>query len=291
MMMTLAWTLLLFSLCFVVFMVPLWPAFRELDNKNLMALPIDPHNDGSADYAVRHVLSVLGKAQVQGDVEIPADKHVDAVDCTGRLSIRANASVHSARANQIFLQAGAHAVELASAHAAIMVEPEVQFHWLDAPTIRFVANSHDALTGTPPQMPFVQPGDRGQPTKFIRIEGNWQPPVDSPIEGDYVVTGDVVLLPAVQVLGHIKAYGNVDLGVDSCVHGSVFSEGGVTLWPKARVLGVVSAGRDVQLHAGSIVGCSDQLCSVSAPCIVAHVGACVHGSIQAYKSGLSISGG
>jgi cytoskeletal protein CcmA (bactofilin family) len=288
--MTLAWTLLLFLLSFFAFMVPLWPAFMELKNKDLAALPIDPRNDGSADYAVRHALSMLGKVQVQGDVDVSPEARVSAVDCTGRLRIGANASVHSARADQIFLLSGARALEVASAQAVLWVEPEVQFRWLDAAAIRFVANCDDALSVSvaPRQMPDVPASERAQQTKFIRIEGDWQPSLDSPIEGDYVVTGDVVLLPAVQVLGHIKAYGNVDLGADSCVHGSVFAEGSVTLKPKARVLGVVSAGREVQLHAGSVVGCSGQLCSVSSPCVTAHVGACVHGSIQAHKSGVSI---
>jgi cytoskeletal protein CcmA (bactofilin family) len=289
--MALAWTLLLFLLSFFAFMVPLWPAFMELKNKDLAALPIDPHNDGSADYAVRHALSMLGKVQVQGDVDVSPDARVSAVDCTGRLRIGAHASVHSARADHIFLHSGARSLDVASAQAVLWVEPEVQFRWLEAATIRFVANCDDALSVAPLLMPEVPASDRAQQTKFIRVEGNWQPSLDSPIEGDYVVTGDVVLLPAVQVLGSVKAYGNVDLGGNSCVHGSVFAEGGVTLQPKARVLGVVSAGREVQLHAGSVVGRGNQLSSVSAPCVTAHVGACVHGSIQAHKSGASIQAG
>jgi cytoskeletal protein CcmA (bactofilin family) len=288
--MQLEWAVILFTLAVGVFAIPLLPAFVEMRRKHPYVLAIDSQDDGSSAYAAQKLTVDAGDAPVMGDVHIQPRHHRGTANCTGQLYVANNASVSAAHARHIFLQAGATVHEVASAVQTLSVQPDCQFTWLDAPTIRFVATDSE-VEATEDAVHVVLPTSNvrraGKREKFVRIHGDWHPEPQAQMHGDYVVTGDVDLAQGCEVFGNIKAYGNVTLGAHSCVHGSVFAEGSIEVSPAAKVLGVVSAYQTVQLHDGSVVGHIDQLSSVSAPRIVAHAGAVVHGSVTASTQGES----
>jgi cytoskeletal protein CcmA (bactofilin family) len=288
--MQLEWALVLFTLAIGVFAIPLLPAFVEMRRKRPYVLAIDRQDDGSSAYAAQKLAADAGDASVMGDVHIQPRHHRGTANCTGHLYVANNASVSAAHAQHIFLQAGATVHEVASAVQTLSVQPDCQFTWLDAPTIRFIAADSQVETSAAAVHVALPPPDLGQAgkrRKFVRISGDWHSEPQAQMRGDYVVTQNVDLAQGCEVYGNIKAYGNVKLGAHSCVYGSVFSEGSIEVSSAAKVLGVVSAYQTVLLHEGSVVGHIDQLSSVSAPRIVAHAGAVVHGSVTASTQGES----
>jgi cytoskeletal protein CcmA (bactofilin family) len=246
--MPLVWVLVLFTLTFLVFSVPLWPAFMELERKDIVRPKIDGQDNGSAAYAT----ALAGQATQMTSV------------------------IHAGEA-----------VNIVSAARAIQVHPSCTFHWLDAPTIVFLDNTSICLenrTTTPAST--LESATR---EKFKRIEGNWETNKRSEFYGDYLVTQDAILAEDSVVFGNIKAYGSVKLAKGAVVHGSIFAQKNIALSASSFVEGVISSGQEVCLYGGCVVGKIEQLVSVSAPYIVAHAGAIVHGSLQASVQGVSRS--
>jgi cytoskeletal protein CcmA (bactofilin family) len=288
--MQLEWALVLFALTIGVFSIPLLPALIEVCRKQPYVLAIDRQDDGSSAYAALKSIAHAGDVSVIGNMHIQPGHHMGTANCTGLLYLATNASASAAHALHIFLQAGATVYKVASAVQTLSVQPGCRFTWLDAPTVKFVATDSQVQTTSDAEHIALPPPDLGQTgkrEKFVRIHGHWHPEPRMQMRGDYVVTEDVDLAQGCEVFGNIKAYGNVKLGARSCVHGSVFAEGRIEVLPAAKVLGVVSAGQAVLLHGGSSVGHISQLGSVSAPSIVAHAGAQVHGSVRASAQGES----
>jgi hypothetical protein len=284
------WALVLFALALAVFSVPLWPALIEMRRKRADVLAIDRQDDGTSGYAALQALENDSKAIAAGNLHIGPGRGVLTAACTDGLQLGRGASINVARAPYISLYAQARVHDVASATDTLWVQPDCQFRWLDAPTVKFTPAGGDAPcaandSGAQASVPLA--GTAGARKKFTRVEGDWHPDPHSEIDGDYVVTADVNLAQGCVLFGNLKAYGNVKLGANSLVQGSVFAEGSIELSPAAQVLGVVSAGRQVRLRGGSVVGCIGQLSSVSAPSIVAHAGAQVHGSVRARKRGWS----
>jgi cytoskeletal protein CcmA (bactofilin family) len=246
-----AWALCLFALTILMFSVPLWPALWELRRKDIRTLPIDRSDDGTAAYAA--------SLEQAGEAEIPA---------------------------RMVLAQGTVSREVVCALEHIRVQPGCEFTWLDARAIEFVGLDLGAQTvaTTNPATPQVIDGVR---EKFQRIKGHWQIPPSEQVRGDYVVTEDVLVAQDAIVLGNIKAYGNVHLSAGAVVHGSVFAKKQITLESGAVVFGVVSAGQQISLSSGSVVGHATQLSSVTAPRVLAHAGALVHGSVKAQTLGTS----
>jgi cytoskeletal protein CcmA (bactofilin family) len=285
--MQLEWALVLFTSAVGVFCIPLLPAFMEMRRKRPYVLAIDRQDDGSSAYAA---LKLTADAPVMGDLHIQSGHHMGTANCLGHLYVGHNASIDAAQAQHIFLHAGATVREVASAVQTVCVQADCQFTWLDAPTVSFVATDSQTETTEDAADVALAPTAlalAGKREKFIRIQGSWHPEPQAQMHGDYVVTKDVDLAQGCEVFGSIKAYGNVKLGAYSRVHGSVFAEGAIEVSAATKVLGVVSAGQAVSLHGGSVVGHVSQLSSVSAPRIVAHAGAVVHGSVRASTLGRS----
>jgi hypothetical protein len=288
--MQLDWTFLLFSLTVAAFCVPLLPALIELRRKDMGVLAIDRHDDGSAVYSALRALRSHHTTPIAGNLYIKPQRELDTAACTGDLHVGSGVLLNAARAQHIYLAPNAVVRNVASATHTLCVQPGCQFHWLDAPTIQFTAVGDDslpALNASKNTERLPAPSQDTVQQKFIRIEGNWEPTRGKTLHGDYVITADVDLPPDCTVLGGIKAYGNVKLGANSFVQGSVFAQGSVELSAGTHVGGVVSANQQVLLQRGSVVGWVSQLSSVSAPSIVTHVGARVHGSVRARTYGLS----
>ncbi len=286
----LPWTLALFGLAVGVFSIPLLPALVEMLRKRPYVLNIDRQDDGSSAYAAKKSMLDAGEAVVTGDMHIQPGRDMGTTHCTGYLFVAHHASVSAAQAQHIFLQAGSTVREVAAAVQTLTVQPDCQFAWLDAQTVCFIAAGAQEAAGRrkiDDDLPLSALQQSGTKEKFVRIEGSWQPAPRTQVRGDCVVTQDVYLARECQIFGNIKAYGNVKLGAYSCVHGSVFADGSIEISPSARVFGVVSSAHSVVLHQGSVVGHIDQLSSVSAPHIVAHAGALVHGSVRASTLGQS----
>jgi hypothetical protein len=245
-----AWALGLFTLTILLFSLPLWPAFWELARKSTRTLPIDRSDDGSAAYAATLVAG--GQS-----VTMPL---------------------------QVELHAGSVSHDVVCAVDSICVQPDCQFTWLDAKTITFAGTSTaapDSLARAD-TLPIAIEGARA---KFQRIEGAWQTPPAVEIVGDYVVTHDAVVASGTVIVGNIKAYGHLRVCSGAVVHGSAFAKMDITLEPGATVFGVVSAGQQITMLANSVVGHLSQLSSVSAPVVVVHAGAVVHGSVKAQTLG------
>jgi hypothetical protein len=284
------WALVLFLLALGMFLIPLWPAILEMRRKGSHVLAIDREDDGSSAYAALLALKNSGEDLAQGNLYVQSEGRMNTAACTGDLHIGSGASINVARAKDIFLNAQATVNEVASATQTLWVQPNCQFRWLDAPTVQFTATGGNALAVENDLSALSSARGEGGlagKRKFTRIEGNWQPGPDTEVHGDYVVTADVELGRDCAVFGNIKAYGSVRLREKSFVRGSVFAEGDVELSPAAQVLGVVCAGQKALLHRGSVVGRISQLSSVSAPSILAHAGARVHGSVRARNHGRS----
>lgn len=246
------WAMVLITFTVFLFSLPLWPAIWELRSKNKRTLPIDRSDDGSAAYA----------ASFRQGVQ-PAD-----------------ISTH------VLLNAGSRSYDVVCASQNIYVQPDCQFNWLDAKTIEFVSLNLDALESNPKPDAVPQPLE-GVREKFQRILGDAQTKLAGQIQGDFVVTQDVIVAQDSVVLGNIKAYGNVRVCPGAVVHGSVFANQDIVLESGAVVFGVVSAGQQISLWGGSIVGHTTQLSSVTAPVVLAYAGARVHGSVKAPKLGHS----
>lgn len=286
--MQLDWTLFLFALTMAMFAVPLLPALLELRRKDVPALAIDRQNNGSAAYAALRALQGQGGAPEAGDQHIEPHSQVDSVACTGDLHIGRGAQVGSAHAQNVYLAPQAAVRQVASAAHTLCVLPGCQFRWLDAPTILFAAMDASGPTDANVSQSSQSQRDAGRDwkqEKFTRIEGNWVPDPRKTIRGDHVVMQDVDLPPGCTVFGSIKAYGDIVVGANSFVLGSLFAKGNVELSSAAQVCGVVSAGQQVRLRSASVVGHAGQLASVTAPIIVTHAGARVHGSVQAGMQG------
>ncbi len=287
-----AWAVLLFALTLVTFSVPLWPSFVELWYKQIQVLQIDREDDRSSGFAALTALRNHSGGTVFGDFRVTRDTPVKAVKCTRDLHVCTGSSIEAASARHIFLESEVTVFGVASATQSLCVQPVCQFRWLDAPIVMFT--DRNARLSLPP-LPFkprplrTDAGSAAKPAKFTRIEGHWQPESAAAIIGNYVVTGDVELLPGCKVIGSIKAYGSVTLGNASVVQGSLFSQGNIELAPTARVEGVVSAARTVTLHRGSVIGREDQLGSLSARHVKAYAGACVFGSVYAREHGVSLT--
>lgn len=286
----LPWALALFVVALSVFSIPLLPALVEMLRKRPYVLAIDRQDDGSSAYAAKKSMLDAGETVVTGDMHVQPGRDIGTTHCTGYLFVAHHASVSTAQAQHIFLQTGATVRAVAAAVQTLTVQPDCQFAWLDAQSVCFIAAGGQEAAGRRKMdddlpLPALQQG--GSKEKFVRIQGSWQPAPKTQVRGDCVVTEDVYLARECQVLGSIKAYGNVKLGAYSCVHGSVFADGSIEMAPSARVFGVVSSAHSVVLHQGSVVGHIDQLSSVSAPHIVAHAGAMVHGSVRAGTHGQS----
>jgi cytoskeletal protein CcmA (bactofilin family) len=285
-----AWAVLLFALTLVAFSVPLWPSFVELRHKQIQVLHIDRRDDRSSGFAALAALRNSSGGTVFGDLRVTVDTPATVVKCTRDLHVCTGSSIEAASARHIFLESDVTVFGVASATQSLRVQPGCQFRWLDAPQVMFT--DRDARLFAPPLAFKAAPlragaGSTAKLAKFTRIEGRWQPEPTAVISGNYVVTGDVELLPGCKVMGSIKAYGSVTLGSASVVQGSLFSQGDIELAPSARVEGVVSAARTVTLHRGSVIGREDQLGSLSAQHIKAYAGACVFGSVYARVHGLS----
>jgi cytoskeletal protein CcmA (bactofilin family) len=286
----LSWTFLLFVVTLGVFSVPLWPALWELRRKGTHMLAIDRQNDGSATYTALLAVRVSGQTQTMGDIHVQSQMHIDAVDCVGDVHVGKGASANAARGTYIFLDEASKVRNVACASDMLCVQPDCLFRWLEAPTITFTSlEQGTAHVKNGSKIPPLQPNtiNPNKQRKFTRIEGSWEPELQTQIDGDYVVTMDIKLAPGCVVAGSIKAYGNVLMEERSSVLGSVFAAGNVEISTAAQVLGVISAGQEVHLHAGSVVGHVNQLSSVNAPIIVAQAGARVHGSLKARKQGRS----
>jgi hypothetical protein len=284
------WAVVLFALALAVFSVSLWPALMEMRRKRANVLAIDRQDDGTSGYTALQALKNDRKAVAAGNLHIGPGHGVMTAACTDGLHLGRGASINAALAPYISLYAQTTIHDVASATDTLWVQPDCQFRWLDAPTVKFTPVGGDVPctandSGARASVPLA--GAAGARKKFTRVEGDWRPDPHSKIDGDYVVTADVNLAQGCVLFGNLKAYGNVKLEPNSFVHGSVFAEGSIELSPAAQVLGVVSAGRQVRLRGASVVGRIGQLSSVSAPSIVAHAGAQVHGSVRARKRGWS----
>jgi cytoskeletal protein CcmA (bactofilin family) len=284
------WTAVLFILTIGLFTVPLWPAFIEIRRKTPYVLAIDRKNDGSSDYAALQAIQHNEDALVMGNLRVESGASIATAQCTGDLHVGQGTSISALRAQHIYLNAAVTVHDVASATHTLSVQPDCQFCWLDAPVVKFIAATDNAplIPHCNEDIPLQLEDElRHKQDKFTRIDGNWHIEQKTQLLGNYVVTQDVVLASDCKVLGNIKAYGNVKLCERSQVHGSVFAEGRIELSSAATVLGVVSSRQAVLLQAGSVVGHVNQLSSVSAPYIVAHAGAIVHGSVRARMQGWS----
>jgi cytoskeletal protein CcmA (bactofilin family) len=246
------WALGLFTLTVFLFSLPLWPAFWELARKSTRTLPIDRDDDGSARYAA----TLTAGHQL---TDFPS--HIE-------------------------LRAGSVSHDVVYAVDSIYVEPDCQFSWLDAKTITFAGTS-PTTPDSPSRSDTLPIVIKGARAKFQRVESDWQTPPAVEIVGDYVVTHDAVVASDTVVVGNIKAYGHLRVCRGAVVHGSVFAKMDITIESGATVFGVVSASQQVTMLAGSAVGHMSQLSSVSAPVVVVHAGAVVHGSVKAQTLGRS----
>ncbi len=205
------------------------------------------------------------------------------------LALKKPASPHTdPSATQVRLVQGVATPPVVQASVRILANAGSQFQKLGAPTVLLgiAASSRQALAKAPPSSPWVPP-PQAQPwgRHGWRIAGDCRIPDAHQVTGPLVVMGALTVGADCQLDGDIKAHGPVQVGPRSRLAGALFSEQPIRLQDDARVLGPVVSEVQIRLAPGVVVGTLEQPGTVSAPQLLAHAGAVVHGTVWASQSG------
>ena len=175
-----------------------------------------------------------------------------------------------------------------SASVRILASSGSQFQKLTAPTVFFgrADTERISLVREPQRtvlltLQHAKPwGDRGW-----RIDGDCRIADAQEVQGPLVVTGELALGADCLIAGDVKAYGSVQVGPNSRIRGALFSGQSIALHEDAQVEGPVVSESHVVLGSGVVIGRPEHPSTLSAPNVLASVGAVVHGTVWASQSG------
>ncbi|MGF6210582.1 bactofilin family protein [Comamonas sp. 4034] len=293
-----------------VFLIPLYPALRELYSRSdAGALEIDHLDNGRTDYAALRMLDQLPvleemprTAQWQqddrGQLVIPRGQtrlmaktmrsvvlgfraQIKALVSSDTVELQANSMVlHFLHANNIHCLGPVHLARLSSAVRNIVLSPGSRFQRLSATCI-FTWPLKRSLG-----FPLDSLGD-GMPLTVVqqRHHGDLQIPAGTVVQGGLVVTGNLRVEEMAVVTGHVKVHGSVTLAKGACVKGALFALDNIDTLGNNYIEGPLCAGKHLQLGPNSQVGSKQVPCSVSAWTIALLASVRVYGSMSAVRSG------
>lgn len=293
-----------------VFLVPLFPALRELYSRSdAAALEIDHLDNGRTDYAALRMLDQLPlleemprSAQWQrddrGQLVIPRGQtrlmartmhsvvlgfraQIKALISSETVELQANSMVlHLLHARNIHCLGPVHLARLSSAARNIVLSPGSRFQRMSAaciftwPLKRSLGFPLDGL-------------GEGMPLTVLqqRHQGDLRIPAGTMVQGGLVVTGNLWVEDMAVVTGHIKVHGSVTLAKGACIKGALFALDDIHTLGNNYIEGPLCAGKHLQLGPNSQIGSKQVPCSVSAWSIALLASVRVYGSMTAVRSG------
>ena len=293
-----------------VFLIPLYPALRELYSRSdAGALEIDHLDNGRTDYAALRMLDQLPLLEEmprseqwqrddRGQIVIPRGQtrleartmqsvvlgfraQVKALVSNETVELQANSMVlHVLHAQNIHCLGPVHLARLSSAARNIVLSPGSRFQRMSAaciftwPLKRSLGFPLDSLGEGMPLTALQQ-----------RHYGDLHIPAGTMVQGGLVVTGNLWIEDMAVVTGHVKVHGNVTLATGACVKGALFALGDIHTLGSNYIEGPLCAGKHLQLGPNSQIGSKQVPCSVSAWSIALLASVRVYGSMSAVRSG------
>lgn len=234
---------------------------------------------------------------VEGHLKTGERSLFPSVYATGDLTLGAYSEVHDWAHAGGTLSIGHHGVAMrrVSSGERVGLGEEVWFERVHAPSVTFGDERVEPGVDTAPRAPGaaaryddIAGAVRRTPSLYF-VQGDCSLPPGGVYDGGLVVTGFLTIGAGTTVRGDVKARDGLTLGVGATVLGAITCEHRVHLAEGAAADGPVVSESDILLDAGSVVGLSDGLTTVTARNIIARPGARVHGTVWAHEVGLVTS--
>ncbi|HJV88433.1 MAG TPA: polymer-forming cytoskeletal protein [Noviherbaspirillum sp.] len=249
----------------------------------------------SAGTRIAQPVHCMQPVLAEGDLSLPAGSCFNALMCEGALELGNESEIvawaHARGA--VRLGPASIALDRLSSDTSVEFGPGSGFSRVSAPAIRFgppmPGAMKDAMMGRLSADDFVVarfPGAIRRAADTWLVSGDCVLPAGRFFKGALIVSGLLRIGDRAAVVGNLKARRGIIAGRGAFVDGALVSEQDIDIQAGAHVEGPVVSEARVHLGAGARIGSPDALTTITAPVILARIGAVVHGTLWARRAGL-----
>lgn len=227
----------------------------------------------------------------EGDFSAPAGSCFRALMCEGALDLGEGSEIVEWAHARGAVRMGCASVVLGrlSSDTSVAFGPGSSFTRVRAPVIRFGVGGAVTIPARPSPDDFVIaefPDAIRRAADTWLVRGDCMLPAGRFFKGALIVSGLLRIGDRAAVVGNLKARRGIVTGRGAFIDGALSSEQDIDVQPGAHVEGPVVSELRVRIGRGARIGSPDAMTTVTAPVILASIGAVVHGALWARRAGL-----